>query len=106
MQMQKEINLIPNCSEATFRIDISTLTDAEIDKIILIWEHHVHEKDEDGDDYTTRDGSVLESKTILGKRILEADGDFPYNCGNIVEHIVETAEKAIGKKLVTESEQR
>jgi len=107
MQMQEEVNLIPNCSEATFRIDISNLSKDEIEKIKIIWEHNVKEKmKEDGDEDGEYDGSELVETAIFDKKLLQADGDFPYNCSDTVDHIVAAAEKALGKKLKTETESR
>ena len=103
-----DINLIPNCSEATFRIDVSNLSKEEIEKIKVIWEHNVKERmKEDGDeDCDPPEGSDLVETSIFDKQLLQASGDFPYNCSDTVDHIVAAAEKALKKTLKTEREDR
>lgn len=100
------MNLIPNCSEATFRIDISNLTATDIKKIKFIWDHHIKDymKKEELDEEP--EGSELYEKEIFDKKLLEADGDFPYNCNGEINHIIFAIEKALNKKLKTESENR
>jgi len=102
-----EMELIPNCSEATFRVDVSDLSKKEIEQIKEIWEHHVEEYMEENEYKDERpEGSILEESRILGKKVLACDGDFPYNASSEIKHIISVAEKGLGKKLVWESENR
>jgi len=100
----QEINLIPNCSEATFRIDVSRLGGKTKQLIRKTWEQHVKEYMADQSLDNEPEGSQLSDKTIFGRAVLEADGDFPYSCNEIVEAIVADIESKIGKKLITDSD--
>lgn len=104
--MINEIELIPNCSESTFRIDISNLTEEEIAIIKSTWDAGVKKFMKENDDEYEPEGSDLYEKSIFDKKVLEADGDFPYNCSDTIDEIVEAAEKKLKKKLRTENEGR
>ena len=103
MQMQEEVNLIPNCSETTFRIDVSTLTDVEIETIQELWKKKLQEITESDDGGFEYDNDLNEKK-ILGKKVLEVHGDFPYHNADAVKSIVKSAEKTLKKKLTSEFE--
>ena len=102
--MINEIELIPNCSESVFRIDISKLTKDEIETIKSVWEDEVKKFMKENDDEYEPEGSDLYEKSIFDKKVLEADGDFPYNCSDTIDKIVEKCEKTLKKKLQTENE--
>jgi hypothetical protein len=97
-----EIELIPNCSESTFRIDISRLNEDEIKTIKSVWNAGIKKFMKENDDEYEPEGSEIYEKSIFGKKVLEAHGDFPFNCGDTIDEIVSDAEKKLKKKLRTE----
>jgi hypothetical protein len=102
--MINEIELVPNCSESVFRIDTSKLNKDEIKTIKSVWNTGVKKFMKENDEEYEPEGSELYEKTIFDKNVLEASGDFPFNCGDTIDEIVKNAEKKLNKKLRTEND--
>jgi len=91
--LQQYLSLNPNCSEATFRMDLSNLTQSEIDKVgkaieEIEREHTESSKDEENWWYDTWYGI----EDLFGKQIMIIKGEVPYNC-------FDELEQALLKKL-------
>lgn len=99
-------NLIPNCSEATFRIDISNLNAKEIAMVKKVWDAGVKEYEKENDWDAEGEGGDLYEETIFGIKCLKSKGDFPFNGADKVKEIVKNAEEALGKKLRTDEEEQ
>ena len=102
--MNNEIELIPNCSESCFRIDISHLSQDEIKTIKSVWNTGIKKYMKENDCSYEPEGSDLYEKSIFDKKVLEANGDFPYNCSETINEIVKNVEKKLNKKLKTEND--
>jgi len=101
--MKNEIELIPNCSEAVFRIDVSKLSKKEVATVKRIWEEEVKKLDEEE---FGEEGSELYSKKLFDKAVLEANGEFPYHAGDEIRAIVKKAEKELGKEIPSEFDEK
>jgi len=99
-----EVNLIPNCSESTFRIDITNLKPEQIEKIKEIWDAGVKAFMKEEKTTYEPEGSELYEKTIFGTEVLEANGDFPFNCSEEIDSIIADAEAKLKITLKTEKE--
>jgi hypothetical protein len=86
------MNLIPNCSEATFRLDPKGLgaDERQIVKNMFV---------KAGDAWKDNETVDLLVDHVFGKEILYWDGDYPYNGGDKIKAAMEKAEKRLGKKL-------
>lgn len=85
--------LYPNCSEAVYRIDLTNLTEAEIEAIEAVLtdlaeNHEFGKEDEEGNEndeenkwYDTGFGR----KDIFGKKVIVVQGEVPYNCSDWLE---------------------
>jgi len=84
--------LFPNCSEATFRLDVKGLTEKEID---VVKKHFL----EAGKKWEDIEVVELNEETIFGKKIMSFRGDYPYNGSEEIEEAMEKARKEIKKKV-------
>lgn len=97
------MNLIPNCSESTFRIDISNLTNKEIEKIKSIWNKEIEKFEKEENFGYEVEGKYLEENQIFSQKVLEAKGDFPYNNNETIDAIIKKCETLLKKNLKTEN---
>ena len=95
------MKLIPNCSEAVFRLDATNLSAKERKIVIEIFNEDAKNKEDESEDF---DVYLYESK-IFDKEVLTYDGEYPYHCSSRIDDSMEKAEKKIGKKLKYEIEQ-
>ena len=97
--MKIECGLQVNCSEATMRIALGGQNEEKIEQLkdklsIEFGDCYIRPEDKQWDDeekvkeYDLSEGYVND-KTIFGVRVLEINGDAPYNFGDQLQEIVE-----------------
>lgn len=98
------IELNPNCSEATMRINVNDLNDEQIDELKEAIENIDIEKGEVRFNSTGNDSISI--KDIFGIKVIEVDGDFPFNHVEPLENVIKEKEWKFKKKLPTQNEER
>jgi hypothetical protein len=74
------IELNPNCSEATMRLDLTGLTKEEINKLEeLLAKVEEEHSSSDNDDENWWFETSWATKDIFGKKVIEIRGDTPFN---------------------------